>query len=123
MHEMSIAMELMRQLESLAAEHGFERIETLTVSAGAMRGIVPEALEAAFEAVAEGTCAADASLNLEVVAPVARCRPCGQRFDPKVDEFVCGRCGKADVEIVEGNEIILTSVTGQQAQGATRDED
>ena len=77
----------------------------------------------AFEAAAEGTCAAGARLNLEIVSPVARCRRCGQRFDPKIDEFVCGRCGQADVEIVQGNEIILTSVAGRQAQGVTRHED
>lgn len=115
MHEMSIAVELMRQLEALAAEHNAAQVTELTVAAGAMRAIVPEALEIAFEAVAEGTCAAGATLHLEIVPPVARCRQCGSRYEPEPDSFVCGQCNQADVEIVQGNEILLTSVTCEQA--------
>ena len=115
MHEMSIAVELMRQLEALAAENNAERVTELTVTAGAMRAIVPEALEIAFEAVAEGTCAAGATLHLEIVPPLARCRQCGSRYEPEPDSFVCGQCNQADVEIVQGNEILLTSVRWEQA--------
>lgn len=123
MHEMTIAVELMRQLEALAAEHGVERIEEVNVAAGAMRQVVPDALELAFEILAEDTCAAGTRLNLEVTPVIARCRQCGYRFEPELDMFLCARCNQADVEIVEGDDIILTSVTCQQQDGARCDED
>ena len=69
MHEMSIAVELMDQLQALAAGNGLTTIESVSISAGALRAIVPEALDMAFEAVAAGTCAAGAKLALEIVAP------------------------------------------------------
>lgn len=117
MHEMSIAVELMGQLEAVAAANGIARIEKVAVSAGVMRGIVPEAMELAFEVVSAGTCAAGAVLELEIVPARARCRRCGSSFGVKIDNFACPDCNHADVELVEGNDIILASVSGEGPEG------
>lgn len=123
MHEMSIALALMQQLEAVASEHGVERIDALTVRAGVFRQVVPDALESAFEAVARGTRAEGATLTIEVTPAVAQCRRCGLRFQPALDCFLCERCGQADVELVEGNDIFLTSVTCELPDGVSSDED
>ena len=123
MHEMSIAVELMRQLEALAEEHGLERIDSLSVKAGAFQQVVPDALVTAFEAVAQGTVAAGAAMDLSVEPMVGECRACACRFEPSMDDFLCPRCGQADVKFVEGNDIILTSVSGEQRRGDGPDED
>lgn len=112
MHEMSIAVELMGQLEALAAEHCLSRVNALTVRAGAMRGVVPEALDLAFAEVTHGTVAQGAKLTLEITPAKACCRVCGERFTPTVDSFLCPQCNQADVEIIEGNEILLLSLDG-----------
>ena len=111
MHEMSIAVELLRELESLVKTNDVTRVTEFTVSVGQLRGIVPEALDIAFESLSEDTCAAGAKLNLEVVSIVAQCQQCKNSFEPGADYFLCPKCNKADVEIVEGNDIILKSVT------------
>ena len=115
MHEMAIAVTLVRQLELLAEEHGLVRIDEFTVAAGAARQIVPEALQMAFEAAASGTCAQEALIKFQVVPVVVQCRSCGERFGPQSSSFLCAGCGQADVEIVEGNDIVLASVTGRDA--------
>ena len=122
MHEMAIAMELVEQLEALADEHGLTSIESLSVAAGAMRGIVPEALEAAFAAAAENTRAAGAALTIEIVPVEAKCRLCGERFGPGVNDFLCPRCELADVEIIAGDDIVLATVSGER-NGGESDED
>jgi len=122
-HEMSIAVELVRQLEGVAVEHGVERIEALTVAVGVFRGVVPEALDMAFEAVAAGTCAEGARVTVEAVPAVAVCRQCGLRFEPEQHDFRCTRCHEADVDMVEGNDIILKSVTGTQKETDDHEED
>ncbi|MBN1943514.1 MAG: hydrogenase maturation nickel metallochaperone HypA [Phycisphaerae bacterium] len=117
MHEMSIAVELLTRLEELAVEHDLTRVHALTVRAGVLRGIVPEALDMAFAEAAGGTLAEGAKLTLQITPARARCRLCGERFAPTVDSFLCPRCNQADVEIIEGNEILLLSL-----DGASRDE-
>ena len=113
MHEMSIAVELIGQLEILAAEHGLARVRAITVRAGVLRGIVPEALDLAFAESAKGTHAEGATLTLEVTPARARCRICGERFAPTIDSFLCPQCNQADVEIIEGNEVLLLSLDGE----------
>lgn len=116
MHEMAIATELIAGLERLAEEHGLDRLEEVVVAAGTLRGVVPEALDIAFTCAAEGTAAEGARLILERVPARASCRGCGGRFEPGVDDYRCPRCGEADVEILEGNDIILRSVTGGETE-------
>ena len=112
MHEMSIAVELIAQVQSVAAANNLVTIETVAVAAGVLRAIVPDALNVAFECVAEGTCAEGAALSLEIVQPRGRCRECGTEFGLEIDTFLCPHCNRADVELTAGNDIILTSVTG-----------
>jgi hydrogenase nickel incorporation protein HypA/HybF len=123
MHEMAIAVALLQQLESAAREHGLARIESVTVRTGVFRQVVPEALETAFAALAQGTRAEGAALRIELVPARARCRQCGHAFEPETDSFLCPQCHQADAEILEGDDIVLASLTGDQPTGAESDED
>ncbi len=114
MHEMSIAIPLVHQLQQLAAEHDAEQVESLTVSAGEMRMIVPEMLVAAFESAAEGTCAEGAELIVTLIPIKARCRACEHEFATDIDCYECPECNQADVDVIEGNDIVLSSVTFRQ---------
>ncbi len=110
MHEFSIATHIVAQLEALAAAHAMGRITALTVAAGEMRQIVPDALSTAFAAAAGGTAAAGADLVLETVPVVVECRSCGRRYRPADGNYVCESCGTADVAVVEGNELVIRTV-------------
>jgi len=111
MHEMSIAMALLDQLEQLALEHGGVRIESFTVKAGELRCIVPEALQLAFEVLADGGIAAGATMTLEIEPVLASCRVCGDRFRPQRQCYQCPECKQADVDFIEGNDIVISSMT------------
>ena len=119
MHEMSIAIQLIGQIENIAAENSAERVEAVEVEVGAMEMIVPEALEMAFEAAAEGTVAEGARLNIEEVATRARCGECGRQYTPTVASYVCPACGKAIPEILSGKGIILKSLECVTSEGKT----
>lgn len=120
MHEMAIAMDLLECVLDEAGRHEVVRVEEVEVTIGVMRSVVPEALEMAFEAAAAGSVAEGARLKIAETQPVARCLACGASFGASVDEFVCPRCGRAETEIVEGNEIMLTSIACiTEAEGAS----
>jgi hydrogenase nickel incorporation protein HypA/HybF len=123
MHEMSIAIELLGQIEAVAAQHGLERVDEVRIQAGEMRGVVPEALDIAFESAAAGTVAEGAEIRLEIVSARARCRLCSREFQPRIDDFLCPDCRQANVELISGNDVILTSLTSNETEGATTDEE
>ena len=89
MHEMSIATGLLQSVLDAAAAHGAERVEEIELELGAMRLVVPEALEMAWSLVAEGTLAAGAKLKMKEVPVKARCRRCGSVFAPQIGDYLC----------------------------------
>ena len=119
MHEMSIAVELVRQVLAAAEPHAPTRVTAVTVSAGALQQVQAEALELAWQSVAAGTAAAGAALQLTETPAAARCRACGRTFRPRIDDFTCPGCGQADVDITAGRDIILTSLTCEPVEEAT----
>lgn len=113
MHELSIATEIVKQAVRIARENRATRLDSIDVEIGILRQVVPEALELAFRAAAEGTIAEGAVFNVTEERVVAVCNPCECMFLPEIDNFVCPQCGAADARIVAGNEIILKSLTCQ----------
>jgi hydrogenase nickel incorporation protein HypA/HybF len=120
MHEMSIAVDLLTAVLRAAEEHKVEHVEEIEVTVGAMCQVVGEALRMAFEVVAAGTPAEGAALKIVEEQITAECRQCGEVFQTSVLEFLCPSCGRADVRIAFGNDVVLRSMTCRQGEGASR---
>ncbi len=112
MHEMSIATELLEIILEIADKNKIDIIEEVHVKSGVLKKIVPDVMDAAFIAVVEGTIAEKAKLTLEEVSAQVRCNKCKISFKPEIDDFLCPVCNKADVEVISGNDMIISSVTG-----------
>lgn len=110
MHELSIALEIVRQAVEIARRHDAERIEEVEVQMGVLRLIQPEALRMSFQAAAEGTVAEGARLRLIEEQVVAVCNHCDCLFLPQAGDYTCPRCARADARVVAGNDIILKSI-------------
>ncbi len=117
MHEMSIAVSLVEQLERLIEQHAAVRVVEVEVECGVMRQIVPEALQMAFAAATTDTAAHGATLRISAREIVALCRACGTRFDARIDDYLCPRCGTADVDVLAGRDIVLRTVVFETADG------
>lgn len=110
MHELSIATSLQEQiLQALASEH-VHRLNTITVSVGKLSGVDPDALQAAFQIVAERTITEKATLRMEEVPCTVQCRQCSHHFEAEPPFPVCSQCGSLDVQIKDGMDLILKSL-------------
>ena len=110
MHEMPIAEEIVRQTLELAGAHRATRVVSVEVEVGALQLVAPEALRVLFGALSEGTAVEGTTLRIAEVGAEAVCRSCGHRYEPEIGDFLCPRCGRADAQIVAGNDIVLKSV-------------
>lgn len=110
MHELSLATALLEQVAQLAAEQHAVRVTSVHVVCGARLAVVPEFLQTAFEAVAEGTAAEGAALQVDEEPLLVRCRPCGARYEPEVDDYRCPSCGQADVDFLAGSDLVLRAI-------------
>lgn len=110
MHELSIAMALVEQMEKVAHEQKALAVAKVTVTVGALSGVDPEALRGAFPLAAEDTVAAGADLAVEWVEASVRCRACGKSSLPESPFLCCAECGSAEVDIEAGRELYIASI-------------
>jgi hydrogenase nickel incorporation protein HypA/HybF len=107
MHELSIADAVV----AIAGRHaGARRVLRVELRVGALRQVVPQALEFAFGLVAEGTPVEGAELVLDVVPAAGWCRACGIESELPTFPLLCAACGGADLELTQGEELLVDAL-------------
>ena len=119
MHELSVCLALMQQVESIAAQHGARRVETISLRIGPLSGIEPALLEHAFPLAATGTVADGARLAIEQSEIVVRCTECGACSTVAPNRLVCGECGDFRTRLESGDEMLLASLELADIEGKT----
>lgn len=115
MHEMSVAVSLLERVLEEASRGGLVSVTRVNVELGTLQAIEPDLLTDAFEAAAAGSLAQGAQLLLQLRPGRALCQACGEPFDISYRDFVCPKCGKAEVQILAGKETFLLSLSGESA--------
>ena len=111
MHEMSLALGLMGQLEKLAEQHRATRVRRLAIEVGAVSNCVPHLLGQAFEALKEQSpLIEDAELEIRRLPVVLSCFDCGKRSELSEFKFVCPHCDSPVVNVLQGEELDLRDV-------------
>jgi hydrogenase nickel incorporation protein HypA/HybF len=106
MHELAIAESV---VSSVLERTGDRPVSVVRLRVGGLAGVVPEALDFCFELAAAGTPLDGAALEIVEERGRAHCRSCAADFDLVDAILLCG-CGSADVELLSGRELSVTSV-------------
>ena len=110
MHELSIAMAMIEQVEDILRKEGATGAAQVTAQIGELSGIEREALEFAFSVAREGTMAANAALVIEPVKAAVLCGDCGKESDPEVPVMECRLCGSLNVRVIRGRDLVLKRI-------------
>jgi len=116
-HESLLADEILGAALAEAGKRGATSVTRLRLRLGALEGLTPEGLRAAFGERARGTIAEGASLAIERVPGRGLCTECGEPAALEAPEDAhgappagaCAACG-GRVRIVEGTGWTLESV-------------
>lgn len=109
MHELSIVLSMIEQIEQEAARHS-GTVNAVQVKVGVLSGVNCEALRFAWEIAREGTDFAKARLEIEPVPLLVRCSACGRTHAPEIQAILCPQCITPEQEILAGRELELTSM-------------
>jgi len=107
MHELSIAqsiLDIVRQ--NLPPEEGL-KVTVVRLRIGAMAGVVPDSLEFCFSAIAAGTEADGAALEIEHIPLTVRCAACGKESAIAPTRFACPACEGLELTITGGRDLQL----------------
>ncbi|WP_411128739.1 hydrogenase maturation nickel metallochaperone HypA [Streptomyces sp. x-19] len=112
MHEMSIALAVIDQVESAVRPAGASAVSRVRLQVGELAGVVPDALAFSFQLACEGTVLAGAELITEPVAARARCASCDRTWPAGMPpRLSCPGCGGASVELLSGRELRIADVS------------
>ena len=110
MHEVGLMQNALELAERQTRQAGGTRIHRLVLRVGALSGVVPLALESAFAALAPGSLAAGATLEIEPVGIIGWCERCQAEF-PSGDAInLCPRCSEPTAAIRRGRELELAQL-------------
>jgi hydrogenase nickel incorporation protein HypA/HybF len=110
MHELSIMQGALDQVLDEARKAGTDRVLEIRLRIGVLSGVVPEALQFAFEALADGTPAQDATLIVENISARFWCEKCRREFNAISVIAQCPSCKNLSRELRAGRELELASM-------------
>ncbi|MFG2139989.1 hydrogenase maturation nickel metallochaperone HypA [Streptomyces sp. NPDC048650] len=116
MHEMSIALAVVDQVESAPRPPGATAVSGVRLQVGELAGVVPDALAFSFELACTGTVLEGAELVTEQVPGRARCGPCATTWPTGMPpQLSCPGCGGGSAELLSGRELQIVSVSWHDA--------
>jgi hydrogenase nickel incorporation protein HypA/HybF len=110
MHEVSLLEGTLDLAIGYAQAQGATEIHRLTLRVGALSGVIPEALQFAFDIVIQGTIAEKAELSIEKIPAICHCPTCQQNFQPIDWIYECPKCYRLCTEILQGRDLELVSL-------------
>jgi hydrogenase nickel incorporation protein HypA/HybF len=110
MHEVGIMQETLALAIRQATAARGQRIHALRLKVGEWSGVVPEALQFAFEVLRQGTEAEGATLEIEVVPATCWCSQCQREFAASDLAWECPICQHPSLELRQGRELELSSL-------------
>ena len=110
MHELSVCMSLLEQVQAIAAERGASRVTRIELKVGPLSGVEPDLLRSAWPLASADTIAVDAELVIDEADITVRCDTCGTDTAAKANRLVCGDCGDFHTTVISGDEMILQRV-------------
>ncbi|PBC86782.1 Hydrogenase-3 nickel incorporation protein HypA [Streptomyces sp. 2224.1] len=116
MHEMSIALAVVDQVENAERPTGATTVNSVRLQVGELAGVVPDALAFSFELACAGTVLEGAELITEPVPARARCGPCADTWSVGMPpRLSCPGCGGATTELLSGRELQIIRVCWNDA--------
>jgi hydrogenase nickel incorporation protein HypA/HybF len=110
MHELSVATHIVEAVVSELAEVAGP-VLSVRIRVGALSGVLPEALQFAWDPAAQDTILQGSILEIERVAARVHCRRCQLEKDIGEDlRMICPDCGLATYELIAGRELEILSV-------------
>ncbi|MER6615679.1 hydrogenase maturation nickel metallochaperone HypA [Streptomyces xantholiticus] len=111
MHEMSVALAVVDQVEQAARSCGAVGVDSVRLDVGELAGVVPDALAFCFELACAGTVLEGAELITRSVPGTARCGACADVWDVGMPpQLICPACGNAAADLVSGRELRISEV-------------
>jgi hydrogenase nickel incorporation protein HypA/HybF len=104
MHEMAIVQSIMDILVQQAQMHAAKKVVRVNLEFGALTGVMPAAIDFAFEVLSKGTIAEGAAVDIKIIPIKIYCFDCAKERVLETYDPFCPVCSSAAIKILEGRD-------------------
>lgn len=110
MHELSIAEAIINSTLEEIQKHGGGRVEEVGLRIGYLSGVMPDALEFAYEIAVKDTPLDGSGISMEMVPASGTCSDCGEPCSFEMTPFACPACGSFNIVLKGGYELDISYI-------------
>lgn len=110
MHEMTLAIQVVRTVLDFAEEHDIHKIDTVVLEIGELSLIVPQYMRDVYGVVCEKTMLEGSKLEIQMMPGNGICRDCGEVYNIVARQGVCPRCGSREKDVLSGQEFDIKEI-------------
>ncbi len=110
MHELGIAQNILEIVQQSVPEDQAAAVRWVRIRVGKLSGVVPDSLDFCFNVIISGTPMKKASLAIEQVPTISRCRDCMQQFQIEDYAFLCPACKSTNLDLISGKNLEVVEI-------------
>ena len=110
MHEMTLAINIVKIACKTANQNGADKINSIEVEVGKLAGVLEDSLAFCFEAARNNSIAKDAQLKILTIPGKAHCIACDDSFDTDTFFTLCPECDGIAIDIIQGKDLRIKSI-------------
>ena len=112
MHELGIVMNVLEQVDAVAAENSAEKVLKVTMEVGEVSSIVPELFIDAFNWAKKKTAfLQEADLEMIIIEGRTYCQSCGETYKTTDHGKQCPHCGSFETYLLTGDQVVIKDIT------------
>ncbi len=111
MHELSLAMSVMKIVEDEARKNDCNDVSKIEIEIGTLSGVEVETFRAAIDAALKSSFYQNVEVDLNVVTALSKCYECGAEFTPVYVMDHCPKCNNFPTGIIRGKEFRVVAIT------------
>ncbi|MFH1074742.1 MAG: hydrogenase maturation nickel metallochaperone HypA [Candidatus Firestonebacteria bacterium] len=115
MHELSLATSIAGILRKECRKNGIKKLKVVRLKVGVLRNVVSELLKDAFKGFGGEELFEDVKIRVQSIKLKLKCADCSNEIIIKTPENIvlkCAKCGKKEMKILAGNELIISGIEG-----------
>jgi hydrogenase nickel incorporation protein HypA/HybF len=110
MHELSIAMGIVRIAENEIAKAKVKKVTKIELEIGVLSGVELDSLNFVWELAIKDSVLESAEKEITVVAGKGKCLDCDTEFDMELIYDACPKCNSYFKDILQGKELKVKSL-------------
>lgn len=110
MHELSVCLALIEQIERIGREHHADSVSRIILRIGPLSGIEAGLLRHAWPLARAKTIAEQAELDIVDTDVRIRCTQCGTESGVAANRLLCSNCGDFRTTVISGDDLVLERV-------------